>query len=52
VEITVPENWKITAEVLPLLGGFDDKTSTVKSATGPELIVRGTAVMGAIVVKN
>jgi predicted membrane protein len=52
VEITVPENWRITGQVLPLLGGFDDKTTTSKTGGGPELIVKGAAVMGAIVVKN
>lgn len=51
VEITVPEGWQVEGEVLPLLGGFDDKT-TNRSGSGPRLLVRGAAVMGAIVVKN
>ena len=51
VEITVPDNWRIDGEVLPLLGGFDDKTAN-RSGSGPRLLVRGAAVMGAIVVKN
>lgn len=51
VEITVPDNWTVIGEVLPLLGGFDDKTIS-KSASNPTLIVRGAAVMGAVVVKN
>ena len=52
VEITVPEHWRVVGQVLPLLGGFDDKTATSRTKTGPELIVKGAAVMGAIVVKN
>ena len=52
VEITIPETWRVTPQVLPLLGGFDDKTANPKSGSGPELIVKGAAVMGAIVVKN
>ena len=51
VELTVPEGWQVDGEVMPLLGGFDDKT-TNRSGSGPKLLVRGAAVMGAIVVKN
>ncbi|HEX2836240.1 MAG TPA: DUF5668 domain-containing protein [Thermoanaerobaculia bacterium] len=50
VEIIVPDHWRVVGSVMPLLGGFDDKT--VSPATGPVLLVRGAAVMGAIVVKN
>lgn len=52
VEITVPENWVIVGEVLPLMGGFDDKTKTSKDAPGPVLVVRGVALMGAVIVQN
>jgi predicted membrane protein len=51
VEITVPENWRVVSKVMPLMGGFEDKT-TSKNTTGPVLIVQGTAIMGAIEVKN
>ena len=51
VEITVPPNWRVIGEVMPLLGGFDDKTAG-QSGNGPVLIVRGAAVMGAVVVQN
>lgn len=51
VEITVPENWRVVSKVMPLMGGFEDKTTTT-STTGPVLIVQGTAIMGAIEVKN
>lgn len=51
IEITVPPHWRIRGDVFPLMGGFEDKT--VPSGTsGPVLTVRGTAVMGAIEVKN
>jgi predicted membrane protein len=51
VEIFVPMGWKIAASVLPIMGGFEDKTSRANE-TGPTLTVRGTAIMGAIVVTN
>lgn len=52
VELTVPENWVVVGEVLPLMGGFDDQTKAAKDAPGPVLVVRGVALMGAVVVKN
>jgi predicted membrane protein len=51
VEITVPENWRIVSKVMPLLGGYEDKTAP-RDAVGPVLIVQGSAIMGAVVVKN
>lgn len=51
IEITVPPHWRIRGNVMPLMGGFDDKTVPT-GETGPELTVRGTAIMGAVVVKN
>lgn len=51
VEIKVPDNWRVRGNVMPLLGGFDDKTRPT-GETGPVLNVRGTAIMGGIEVKN
>lgn len=51
VEIKVPQGWKIVANVFPLMGGFEDNTIRT-TETGPRLTIRGTAVMGAIEVKN
>ena len=51
VEITVPENWRVVGTVLPLMGSFEDKT-TNKSGAGPVLVIRGTAIMGGVEVKN
>jgi hypothetical protein len=50
IEIFVPRNWRVVGQVMPLMGGFDDKT--VAPATGPVLVVRGAAIMGSVVVKN
>ena len=52
VEITVPKGWRIVSNVLPIMGGFEDNTIAAAVDGGPTLIVRGTAVMGAIEVKN
>lgn len=51
IEIKVPENWRVVGKVMPLMGGFEDKT-THRTGTGPVLIVRGTVIMGSIEIKN
>jgi predicted membrane protein len=51
IEIFVPADWRIVSHVLPLMGSFENKSGP-GNASGPTLIVRGTAVMGAIEVKN
>jgi predicted membrane protein len=51
VEIKVPENWKIVGNILPIMGAFEDNT-VAKGELGPVLEIRGTAIMGAIEVKN
>jgi hypothetical protein len=54
IEIRVPEDWRVVSEVLPLLGGFEDKTKPPAdpAAIRGRLLVRGVAVMGGIEVKN
>ena len=51
IEIKVPENWRVVGQVMPLMAGFEDK-STHRTGTGPVLIVRGTVIMGSIEIKN
>lgn len=51
VEIWVPRGWRIVSDVLPIMGAFENKT-LASDDNGPLLTVRGTAVMGAIEVKN
>jgi predicted membrane protein len=51
VEITVPEDWAVESHVVPLLGGFEDKTRQPPDAK-QRLIVTGVAIMGGVAVKN
>jgi predicted membrane protein len=51
VEIRVPENWRVIGKVMPLMGGFEDKT-VGNGAGGPVLVIQGTALMGSVEVKN
>ena len=51
VEIRVPEDWAVESHVVPLLGGFEDKTHQPPDAK-QRLVVTGIAIMGGVAVKN
>lgn len=51
VEIFIPAGWRIKADVLPIMGAFENNARAGQD-TGPVLTVRGTVIMGAIEVKN
>lgn len=52
IEIRVPRNWIIENHVTPLLGGVAIHTKNPKDGEGPRLIVRGSAIMGGIEIRN
>jgi LiaF transmembrane domain len=45
IELTVPEGWRIELKVVPLLGGFEDRTRAVEAPQAPVLTVRGFVIM-------
>lgn len=54
-EIRVPDSWIIDMQGLPLFGGFVDETHQIEEtdpAKRKRLFVKGTTLMGGIVVKN
>lgn len=51
IGIRVPRNWNVVSNVAAVLGGYDDRTAET-SEDAPRLIVRGSAIMGGIEVKN
>jgi predicted membrane protein len=52
IEIRVPDNWAVSLEILPLLGGCEDHTETHGDGSRKHLIIKGLAVMGGIEVRN
>lgn len=55
IEIMVPPEWKVDVKAMPFLGAFENKArSTVRETGGQEqvLVVRGTALMGGVEIKN
>lgn len=52
IEIKVPETWQVRGEVIPLMGGFEDKTRPKAGAVEGTLVIRGFAIMGGVEVSN
>ena len=52
IEIKVPEEWTVASRVVPILGGFEDKTRPQRGAVAHRLLIRGFAIMGGVEVKN
>src|SRR5262245_9482336 len=54
-EIWVPQGWIVASDVIPLLGGIDDKRLPPLAQVGsdaPRLVMKGFVLMGGVVVKN
>jgi hypothetical protein len=53
IDLKVPIEWHVESRVVPVMGGFEDKTQTfVASDQAPRFVVRGYAIMGAVVIGN
>lgn len=52
IELRVPENWTVVSKVIPLMGGYEDKTRPPKHDMSHRLVVRGMVIMGGVEVKN
>jgi predicted membrane protein len=52
INIYVPVNWTVSQDVVPLLGGVQDKTRSIPSNPAQHLVVRGTVMMGGVEISN
>ena len=50
IEIKVPAEWTVDARVVPVMGAFENKVDAMATSGGPRLVVRGHAIMGAVVI--
>jgi hypothetical protein len=50
IEIKVPADWTVDARVVPLMGAFESKLVPPAASDGPRLVLRGHAIMGAVVI--
>lgn len=51
IEVRVPEDWTIDSQIVPLLGGVEEKTRR-PPAGGPRVTLRGFAIMSGVEIKN
>lgn len=52
VEIKVPEHWIIRSEIMPILGGVENKTNVTDKPKAPILTIVGTVALGGIEIKH
>ncbi len=52
LEITIPENWSVVSEGIGILGGFDNKANATQTKKTVEVLIKGVAVLGGVVVRN
>ena len=50
IELKVPADWTVDVQVVPIMGGFENKAAG--SESGPRLVVRGHAIMGGLGINN
>lgn len=51
-KIRIPEDWTVSLQGIPILGGFEDKTRPPRSGTGKRLVIKGYAIMGGAEIAN
>jgi hypothetical protein len=51
-EILIPETWNVRNEVIPFMGGVDDKTRMNPGTAAPVIVIRGFVMWGGIDIKN
>jgi hypothetical protein len=52
IEIKVPPNWTVNADITPIMGGMEDKTLAAERDPNKKLTLRGLVLMGGIEVQN
>ena len=52
VEIKVPEDWAVIVQVMPIMGGVEDKSVPPKGGASKRLVVTGHAIMGGAEIRN
>lgn len=50
IEIKVPASWTVDARVIPVMGAFENKVDSPSTPGAPRLVLRGHAIMGAVVI--
>lgn len=52
ITITVPENWTVKVQAMPVAGGIESKAVAPTEKNGPVLFINGDVIMSGIEIKN
>jgi predicted membrane protein len=52
VEIKVPEDWTVVVQVVPIMGGVEDKSVPPKGGASKKLVLSGHCIMGGAEIRN
>ena len=52
IDLKVPEDWKVIIQGIPFMGGITNDTRPPKDPNAKRLIIKGTAVMGGVEIRN
>ena len=52
ISMKVPQDWTVSVQIAPIMGGVEDKTIPPKGEPKKRLIIKGTAIMGGAEIKN
>ena len=52
IEVTVPENWDVVSEALPIMAGIEIKTTPTTADPRKQLVIRGLVLMGGVEVRT
>ena len=48
IDIRVPEDWTVSIEGMPLMGGCEDQTRHEKTESRKHLVIKGYIIMGGL----
>jgi hypothetical protein len=51
IQLRIPADWEVVSEVMPIMGGVDDRSGHVQPARH-RLVLKGAAIMGGVEVKS
>ena len=52
IQIAVPPDWNVNAQITPFMGGMEDKTGSAERSPNKRLTLRGFVMMGGVEVIN
>ena len=51
-ELLIPDTWTVRTEVIPFMGGVDDRSAVPTNPSAPTLVLKGFVMMGGVDIRN